>query len=60
VRINGMVVHEGEIIGMIDGNLKVKGKSPSEVVLAALGQMDTELYEIITLYYGESINCQRG
>jgi hypothetical protein len=60
VRINGMVVHEGEIIGMIDGNLKVKGKSPSEVVLAALGQMDTELYEIITLYYGESITASEA
>jgi len=55
VQINGMSVQEGEIIGMVNGALKVKGSSPSEVALAALGQMDTELYEIITLYYGESI-----
>jgi len=60
VQINGMGVREGEIIGMVNGMLKVKGSSPSEVVLAALGQMDTELYEIITLYYGESITADEA
>ena len=60
VQINGMGVQEGEIIGMVNGVLKVKGSSPSEVVLAALGQMDTELYEIITLYYGQSITADEA
>ncbi len=60
VQINGMGVQEGEIIGMVNGMLKVKGNSPSEVVLAALGQMDTEMYEIITLYYGESITADKA
>jgi fatty acid kinase len=60
VQINGMSVQEGEIIGMVNGALKVKGSSPSEVALAALGQMDTELYEIITLYYGESITADEA
>jgi len=60
VQINGMSVREGEIIGMVNGDLKAKGSSPSEVVLAALGQMDTELYEIITLYYGESITADEA
>ncbi|MBN1136018.1 MAG: DAK2 domain-containing protein [Anaerolineae bacterium] len=60
VQINGMSLQQGEIIGMINGALKVKGSSPAEVVLAALGQMDTELYEIITLYYGESITADEA
>jgi hypothetical protein len=60
VQINGMRVREGEIIGMVDGMLKVKGNSVSEVVLAALGQMDTELYEIITLYYGQAITADKA
>ena len=60
VQINGMNVREGEIIGLVNGVLKVKGSSPSEVVMAALGQMDTELYEIITLYYGESITADEA
>jgi len=28
--------------------------------LAALGQMDTELYEIITLYYGQAITADEA
>jgi len=60
VQINGMRVREGEIIGMVDGMLRVKGNSVSEVVLAALGQMDTELYEIITLYYGQAITADKA
>jgi len=60
VQINGMGVREGETIGMVNGQLKVKGSSVSEVVLDALGQMDTELYEIITLYYGEAITADEA
>lgn len=60
VQINGMAVQEGEIIGMVNGALKVKGSTPSEVVMAALEQMDTEQYEIITLYYGESITADEA
>jgi len=60
VQINHMSVQQGEIIGMVNGELKVKGSSPSEAALAALGQMDTELYEIITLYYGQAITADEA
>jgi hypothetical protein len=57
VQIDGMDVGEGEVIGLVNGRLKVKGERPDRVVLEALGTMDAEEYEIITLYYGESITA---
>jgi hypothetical protein len=54
-QINGMKVEHGEVIGLVNGELKVKGAIPAEVVLVALKEMNTDLYEIVTLYYGESI-----
>jgi dihydroxyacetone kinase-like predicted kinase len=35
--------------------LKAKGNSPAHVALKALEQIEIEEYEIITMYYGESI-----
>jgi DAK2 domain fusion protein YloV len=57
VQINGMEVQEGEVIGLIDGKLQVKGNSPEDVVLAALEKTNTEDYEIITIYFGEMITA---
>jgi DAK2 domain fusion protein YloV len=55
VQINGIFVQEGEMIGLINDVLQVKGVSPTQVTLAALGQIDAESYEIVTVYYGESV-----
>ncbi len=53
VQINGVEVEKGEVIGLIDGKLKIKGKSPSEVAKACLDKLALDDYEIITIYYGE-------
>jgi DAK2 domain fusion protein YloV len=55
VQINGIQVQEGEVIGLIDGKLKVKGDSPAKVVMESLQEMLVEEHEIITLYYGEPV-----
>jgi uncharacterized protein len=55
VQINGMSVKEGEVIGLINGTLKLKGTAPTEVALDALGEVQAEDYEIITIYYGEMV-----
>lgn len=60
VQINGMDVQEGEAIGLVNGTLKVKGDSPVEVSKAALEQMRAEDYEIITIYYGESVTAEEA
>jgi DAK2 domain fusion protein YloV len=54
-QINGISVAEGEVIGLINGHLRVKGESPTEVTLRALENLQGSDYEIITLYYGESV-----
>jgi uncharacterized protein len=60
VQVNGMEVREGEVIGLVNGQLKVKGDSPASVVLQALLEVNTEEYEIITIYYGESVRADEA
>jgi DAK2 domain fusion protein YloV len=59
-RINGFSVKEGEVIGLINGTLKVKGETPEKVTEAALEELNAESYEIVTIYYGESIAADRA
>ena len=59
-QIDGMLVQEGEVIGLVNGKLVVKGESPAEVALAALAVMKAEEYEIVTVYYGESISADQA
>jgi hypothetical protein len=54
-QVNGMSVQAGEVIGLVNGKLAVKGNSPAPVVLQALGKVSAANYEIITMYYGESV-----
>jgi DAK2 domain fusion protein YloV len=60
VQINGIFVQEGEVIGLVDGVLQVKGTSPAHVTLAALRQIDAESHEIVTIYYGESVTSDEA
>ncbi|MGD9048405.1 MAG: DAK2 domain-containing protein, partial [Anaerolineae bacterium] len=60
VQIDGMLVQEGEVIGLVNGKLAVKGESPAEVALEALAGMKAEDYEIVTVYYGESITADQA
>jgi DAK2 domain fusion protein YloV len=55
VQINGISVEEGEVIGLVNGTLTATGSSPEEVVMACLERMEAQDYEIITIYYGETI-----
>jgi hypothetical protein len=55
VKINGLEVEEGEIIGLLNGELTAKGKSIEEVAEQILEQMKAGEHEIITAYYGEDI-----
>ena len=60
VQVNGIEVREGEVIGLVNGQLKVKGDSPATVVFKALLEVNTEEYEIITIYYGESVRADEA
>jgi DAK2 domain fusion protein YloV len=55
VRINGMQVEKGEVIGLLNGELVASGPTIGEVALKLLEQMNGDEYEIITAYYGEDV-----
>lgn len=57
VSVNGIDVQEGQVIGLVNGKLKVTGTSPAMVAMEALEEMRTEDYEIVTIYYGESVTA---
>lgn len=60
VQINGMAVEEGEVIGLVNGKLSVKGSELDRVVMDALSQMRVEEYEIVTIYYGETVTADEA
>jgi DAK2 domain fusion protein YloV len=55
VSINGLEVKEGEIIGLVDGDLTATGKTIEEVAVQTLEQMNAAEHEIIAAYYGEDV-----
>ncbi len=55
VKINSLEVEEGEIIGLLNGDLTASGSTIEEVVFQMLEQTKASEYEIITLYYGEGV-----
>jgi DAK2 domain fusion protein YloV len=60
VKINGLEVEEGEIIGLLNGELTVSGKTIDEVALQMLEQMNAAEHEIITAYYGEDVTEEQA
>ncbi len=54
-QINGVCVEEGELIGLLDGDLTASGSTLEEVVQEMLRQMQADEQEIITIYYGQDI-----
>jgi hypothetical protein len=60
VSLNGLTVEEGQIIGLLDGDLVVAGPEIEAVVQEVLQQIDSEEMEILTLYYGETVEQEQA
>jgi DAK2 domain fusion protein YloV len=60
VQVDGMEVQEGQVIGLVNGKLMVKGDSPADVAIEALDVLNAEDYEIITIYYGETVTADQA
>jgi DAK2 domain fusion protein YloV len=60
VQVSGIEVQEGEVIGLVNGVLRVKGDSPEEVSKGALEHMHAAEHEIITIYYGDSVTSEEA
>jgi len=54
---DGIEVHAGDLIGLLNDRLTTKGADPAAVVEALLGQMHAADLEIITLYYGQPVTA---
>jgi len=59
-RFNGIEVAPGDMIGLLNGELAVKGLSATEVVLALLERMNAQGSEIITIYRGEPVSQEEA
>ncbi len=56
VEIDGVQVKENEIITLLNGKLISSTKNLEEAVMNFMKSIDTEEYELITLFYGENID----
>ncbi len=52
-RSNGLKVHKGDVIGLINEKLEFAGSDYAEVVNKALGKLGPGAYELVTVYRGE-------
>lgn len=57
--INGLSIQTGNILALVDGAIKLKGKTAEEVLLEAIKSSIKEEHEIVTLFFGEGIEPQR-
>jgi hypothetical protein len=55
-RVNGLSVAEGDVIGLLNGEIKASGSDFHTVILQTLGLIALDENEIVTLYYGENAN----
>lgn len=56
----GLEVKAGDIIGLTEGELAVRGSEVTQVVLDLLRHMGAEEGEIITLYYGADVSQEEA
>lgn len=57
VELDGVKVAEGQVIGLLDGTLCAAGETLEEVVYNVLDKVDMDEMEILTLYYGASVQA---
>ena len=53
---NGIVIKQGDIIGLHNGQIAYSGKDVREVVLEMMRRVMTEEDELITVYYGADVS----
>ncbi len=57
--MNGMEVHEGDTIGLLDDVLVVAGTDREQIIRDLISKMGLEAREVLTLYYGKDIDTER-
>lgn len=59
-QIDGLLIREGDFIGLVNGKIRTSGESLRDVMKATLSEMQAERREIITIYYGESVSPEEA
>jgi uncharacterized protein len=59
-RFDGIQVHAGDVIGLLNDTLTATGANAEEVVAILLEQMDAANLEVITLYYGANVTAHEA
>ena len=60
VKVSGVRVREGDLIGLVNGNLVIAGQDIKYVIRETLQRMNIERYEIVTVYFGEGVTEQQA
>lgn len=55
VEMDGIKANIGQIIGLLEGQIVVAGNDIAQVLHDLIGRLDNDLYELVTLYYGEDV-----
>jgi DAK2 domain fusion protein YloV len=58
VEIDGVEVHQGQVIGLLDGKLVVAGEDLPAAFVELLGHAGPEGAELLTVYYGKDLTVE--
>ncbi len=59
-QVNGLIVSEGQIIGLLNDDLRTAGEDITRVVLDLLQLMTAKEHEILTIYYGQDVSAEQA
>ena len=58
IRLNGLQVNRGDVIGLLNNTLTAAGSNINQVALDILAQQDISNIEIISIYYGQDASVE--
>jgi len=58
--LNGMTIQPGDVLGMWDGDIAIKGSNPEEVLFELAEKMLGPDDEILTVFYGDLVPQEKG
>jgi uncharacterized protein len=60
VHVNGLAIEEGQIIGLLNGDLTNVGSDIPTVMGQVLERIGPSDYEILTMYYGDDVSQEEA
>jgi DAK2 domain fusion protein YloV len=58
VEMDGVRAKAGDVIGLLEGQLVVAGKDIAQLIHDLIDRLDSDTYELVTLYYGADVRPQ--